>query len=162
MRTTLSVVVMCVLASVAFAAAEKVQPLKVKTGLWQMTQTITWSGVPPDVAATLKALPATTKYKTCVRTKDLNTNPWADGSGYHCDWTVLHSTGTDMEVRGNSCDIGSDYGMTSNVHGKIHVQDSENGTGSMAVTLAGNGQTMNGEASYTGKWLGAKCPADVN
>jgi Protein of unknown function (DUF3617) len=161
-RTTLSVVVICLLATVAFAAAEKFQPLKVKTGLWQMTETIKWSGLPPEMAAAMKAGPATRTYKTCVTEKDLNSNPWAEGSGHKCDWSVLHSTGTDMEVQGKSCDIGSEYGMKADVHMKIHVQDSGNGTGSMAVTLTGNGQTMDGTGLYTGKWIGAKCPADVN
>jgi Protein of unknown function (DUF3617) len=82
----------------------------------------------------------------------------ADGSGDKCTWTVLNSDGNDMEVQGTSCDLGKDYGIKAGVHGKIHVLDSENGTGSMEVTLTGNGQTMNGQASYTGKWIGESCP----
>lgn len=132
-------------------------PLNVKTGLWQITETVTWSGLPPQMAATMK--PQTRTYKSCVTAKDLNGNPWADGSGDKCTWAVLNSTGSDMEVQGTSCDLGRNYGMKTDVHGKIHVLDSEDGTGSMAVTLSGNGQTMNGNASYTGKWIGASCPA---
>jgi len=161
MRKPLSVAVICLLASVAFAATLEFQPLKVKTGLWQMTETVTWTGLPPQMAAMMRN-GQTRTYKSCVKAKDLNTNPWAEGSGEKCTWTVLNSTGTDMEVRGTSCDLGKDYGMTADVHGKIHVQDSENGTGSMAVTLTGNGQTMNGNASYNGKWIGASCPAGMN
>jgi Protein of unknown function (DUF3617) len=162
MRKTLSVAVICLLASVVFAAAGKFQPLNVKTGLWQVTETITWTGLPPQMAAMMKAAPQTRTYKSCVTAKDLTTNPWASGSDDKCHWTVLNSTATDMEVRGTSCDLGKDYGMTADVHGKIHVLDSENGTGTMAVALTGNGQTMNGHASYTGKWIGATCPADVH
>ena len=104
----------------------------------------------------------TVHYKSCVKPKDLSTNPWADGSGQKCAWTVLNSTGTDMEIRSTSCDLGKDYGMISEAHGKIHVIDSENGTGSFDITLTGNGQTMNGHATYTGKWSGATCSAGVN
>jgi hypothetical protein len=162
MRKTLFVAAICLLASVVFGAKEEFQPLKVKTGLWQVTETITWSGLPPQMAAIMKAAPPTRTYKSCVTAKDLNNNPWANGSGDKCTWTVLNSTGSDMEVQGTSCDLGNNYGMKADVHGKIHVQDSENGTGSMAVTLTGNGQTMNGNASYTGKWIGASCIAGTN
>jgi Protein of unknown function (DUF3617) len=155
------VAAICLLAAVVFAATGEFQPLKVKTGLWQMTETVTWNGLPPQMAPMMKAGPQPRTYKTCVTTEDLSTNPWAKGSGEKCTWTVLNSSGSDMEVRGTSCDFGKDYGMKADVHGKIHVLDSENGTGSMAITLTGNGQTMNGNASYTGKWIGASCAAGM-
>jgi Protein of unknown function (DUF3617) len=157
---TLTIAAICLVASVVLADTQKVQPLKVKTGLWEMTETIKWTGLPPQMAA--MAAPRTRAYKSCVTAKDLNTNPWADGSGYKCNWTVLNSTGSDMEVQATSCDLGENfYGMKADIHGKIHVQNSENGTGSMAVTVSGNGQTMNGNASYTGKWIAATCPAEI-
>ena len=159
MRMAIAVGVICLGGFLAFAATENFHPLNVKTGLWQMTETVTWTGLPPQLEATMRN-GNTLKYKTCVKAKDLNTNPWTNGSGEKCVWTVLNSTGTDMEVKGTSCDLGKDYGMTAEVHGKIHVLDSESGTGSFAVTLTGNGQTMNGHASYTGKWIGPSCPAE--
>ena len=64
-----------------------------------------------------------------------------------------------MEVRGIGCEFGKNSGMAAEIHGQIHVMDSENGTGSMTVTLTGNGQTMHGLAKYTGKWFSASCPA---
>jgi hypothetical protein len=161
MRKAIAAAVVCLAASLAYTSAGNVQPLNVKTGLWQMTETITWTGLPPQMASMMKN-GMTIKYKSCVKTKDLITNPWVNGSGEKCVWTVLNSTGTDMEVRGTSCDMGTDLGMTSEGHGKIHVLDSENGTGSVEVTLTGNGQTMHGHASYTGKWIGASCPANMN
>ncbi len=159
MRKIVFVSVVCSVASLVLAAAGDIQPLKVKTGLWQMTETVKWTGLPPQMAAMMKSAPPTRTYKSCVRAKDLSTNPWADGSGDKCTWTVLNSNGSDMEVQGTSCDLGKDFGMKADVHGKIHAVDSENGTGSMEVTLTGNGQTMNGHASYTGKWIGESCPA---
>jgi uncharacterized protein DUF3617 len=161
MRKTLSVAVICLAASVVFAATGKIQPLNVMTGLWQMTETVTWTGLPPQFAAMMKnAQPIS--YKSCVKPKDLSTNPWGNGSSEKCTWTAVNSTGTDMDVRATGCDLGKDYGMTAEVHGKIHVLDSEHGTGSMEVILTGNGQTMNGHASYTGKWIAPTCPAGMN
>jgi hypothetical protein len=57
-----------------------------------------------------------------------------------------------------SCHIGKHYGMTAEVHGKTHVLDSQDGTGSFSVTLTGNGQAMNGNATCTGKWIDATLP----
>jgi hypothetical protein len=159
MRKTLLILVVCSTASVVFAAAGQFQPLNVKTGLWHMTRAIKWTDLPPQMAAMMKATPQTTTYNSCVTTKDLNTNPWADGSRDNCTWTVLNSTTTDMELRGTGCDFDNDSGITADIHGQIHVLDSENGTGSMTLTLNANGQTMHGLASYTGKWISASCSA---
>src|ERR1700693_3768198 len=158
MRKRLLVVLICSAASVVFAAAAQLQPLKVKTGLWQMTETTTWTDLPPQMAAMMRAGGSQTKtYNSCVTPKDLSTNPWANGSGDNCTWTVLNSTSTEMEVQGTGCDLGKNYGMTAVVHGQIHILDSENGTGSMTITLSGNGMTMNGHASFAGKWISASC-----
>ena len=69
MRKAITAGVICVWAAVVLLAADKVQPLNVKTGLWQMTQTITWTGLPPQMAAMMKnARPV--NYKSCVKEKD--------------------------------------------------------------------------------------------
>jgi len=133
-------------------------PLNVKTGLWQMTETITWTGLPPQLASAMNGHPI--NYKSCVKSQDLSTNPWSEGSGEHCRWTTASSNGTDMTVQGNSCQMGN--GMTAQVQGTIHVVDSQDGTGSFDVTVTGNGQTMHGHATYTGKWIGATCAAGTN
>jgi hypothetical protein len=156
----IAVAVMCLAASLATAAGD-VHPLNAKTGIWQMTEVVTWTGLPPQYAAAMKS-GQPIKYKSCVKEQDLNGNPWANGSGEKCTWTVLKSTGTDMEVQGKSCDMGKDFGMTADVHGTIHVSDPENGNGSFSIVLTGNGQTMNGHASYTGKWASATCPAGTD
>jgi Protein of unknown function (DUF3617) len=156
MRTT--IVALGVLGT-TIALAASLQPLNVKTGLWQMTQTIQWTGLPPQLDAAM-AKARTHSYQTCVKPKDLSTNPWADGSDEKCTWTVVSSTGTDMEVRGSSCNMGSEFGMTSEIHGKIHVVDAENGTGSFDILLSGNGQKISGRAAYTGKWIGSRCAAE--
>lgn len=160
MRKAIALAVICLGASLALAAAANIQPLKVKTGLWQMTQTVTWTGLPPQYAAALtNGVPH--QYKSCVKQTDLLKNPWADGSGQKCSWTVLKSNGTDMEVQG-TCAPGNADGISMQMRGKIHAIDSENGTGSVDAILTMNGMTAKGHASYTGKWIGATCPAGMN
>ncbi len=165
MRRVSVLSVFCILAAGLVAqgtASPNVTPLNVKTGLWQMTETITWVGLPPQLAATMNNGHASMNYKSCVKPEDLSTNPWAGGSGHTCRWTALSSTGSDMEVRGEGCDMGKTWGMTADVKGKIHVIDSQDGTGSFDIVLTGNGQTMRGHAEYKGQWAAATCPHDMN
>lgn len=141
------------------AISASLHALNVKAGLWQMSVTTLWKGLPPQFESAMASGRAVT-YQTCVKPEDLSTNPWAGGSGQKCTWSVLKSTATDMELRGTSCDMGSEYGMTSEVYGKIHVTDPENGTGSFDITMTGNGHTVSGHSTYTGKRVGSSCPAE--
>jgi hypothetical protein len=160
MKRVMVVAAVCLMTCLATAAGD-VRPLNVKTGLWQMTEVVNWTGLPPQYAAAMKnGQPRS--YKSCVKEKDLSSNPWANGARDKCVWTVLKSTGSDMEVQGKSCDMGKEFGMTADVHGSIHVSDPENGTGEFSIVMTGNGQTMNGHANYTGKWVAASCPANMD
>lgn len=159
MKKAIALAVICLAGSLATAAGD-VHPLNAKTGLWQMTETITWTGLPPQYAAMMRnGRPIS--YKSCVKEKDLSSNPWGSKAEENCNWTVLKSSGTDMEFEGKACQMGN-FGV-ADMHGTIHVADPENGTGSVSIVLnAANGQTMNGHATYTGKWLAASCPANMN
>jgi hypothetical protein len=159
MQNKLMVVVIGLAASAVFAAAVQFQPLNVNTGLWHITKAVTWTSLPPQMAAMMRAAPKTISYNSCVTAQSLSSNPWANGSGDTCTWTVLTSTSTDMEVQGAGCNFGDGSGMTGTVHGTIHIVDPQHGTGSMAISLSGNGQSMQGTASYTGQWVSATCPA---
>lgn len=53
MTKAIAVAVMCLAGSLVFAQAGNLSPLKVKTGLWQMSETVTWTGLPPQLAATM-------------------------------------------------------------------------------------------------------------
>src|SRR5260370_15787351 len=101
MKRTIVVAVVCLGTAAALVAAADSQTLKVKTGLGQMTQTSTWAGVPQQWAAVIKN-GKTINYKSCVKAKDLTTNPWTDGDDSKCVWKVLKSDGTDMEVTAKS------------------------------------------------------------
>jgi Protein of unknown function (DUF3617) len=165
MRKTLFVAVICLVASVFLAATGAFTPLDVKTGLWEVTSTtkVDATGLPPQMAqivAMMNAAPPHT-WKSCVTPKQLNTNPWANGSDEKCTWTVLNSTATDMEVKGTSCMMGRNQGMNSEGTIKIHALDSEHVQATLDGTLTGNGFTAKEHATMTGKWLGATCPAGM-
>jgi hypothetical protein len=84
-----------------------------------MTETITWTDYPPQMAAMMQAASRTMTYSSCVTAKDLNTNSWANGSDDKCTWTVLNSASSEMEVKGTGCDFGKNSGMMADVHGQM-------------------------------------------
>ncbi|HKV61827.1 MAG TPA: DUF3617 family protein [Candidatus Acidoferrum sp.] len=188
MKKAIGVAVICLAASVAFAAtvllaqsqsktpaqdasathtnakvaSVQITPLNAKTGLWQTTMNAKYSGLPPQMAA---ALNPTMTYKSCLKPKDLSSSTWAkEALGLKCSsLTVLKSTGTDEDLQGKGCDVG--HGMTAEGHGKFHLLDSEDLMGSMEVTFTGfpgSGSTVRMHSDYTSKWIGATCPADMN
>jgi hypothetical protein len=183
MQRTLMLGAGFLLATAMLAATGNLTPLKVKPGLWQVTTTSTINGLggiaslPPDEQAKFAQMspqqraaveamikkqygsgPQTRTYKNCVTQKDIDdTSPW--GSGDKCTWNVITSTGTDLEAEGTSCDLGKNDGLTSKIHIKMHVSNSENVQASMDGSATGNGHTYTMNGSYTGKWLGATCPA---
>ena len=149
MRHTLLFAIL--LSATILLAAGSYQPLNVKPGLWHVTGTNQFGPGPVKL-----------DYKKCITQKDLSTNPWVNGPEEKCTWTVVTSTGTDMEVKGTSCEAGKEYGMVTNVDVKMHAVDSENVKASMQGTSTSNGQTMNVNGAYTGKWMGASCPAGTD
>lgn len=146
MRITISLALL--FTATILVAASGYQPLNVKPGLWHVT------GANQYMGNSMK-----TDYKKCIRAKDLNTNPWVNGPDENCTWTVVTSTGSDIEIKGTSCNLGREYGMDTSVDLKLHAVDSENVKASMQGTSTGNGQTMNVSGNFTGKWMGASCPA---
>jgi hypothetical protein len=155
MKIALGTLVICLLALFAFAQTHTSQPLNANTGLWQISETVTWTGLPPQYAAMMKN-GATRKYNKCVKPKDLTSNPWAE-PGRKCSWTILNSDATNLEIRSTSCALGN--GMTADAHGTIHLSDSRNGTGSFDLTMNGTDQNMKAHATYVGSWIGA-CPGN--
>ncbi len=106
--------------------------------------------------------PHTTTYQKCVTAKDLDTTPLLNKSDDKCTWTVLSSTGSEMDARGTSCAAGREQGMQTDIHIKVQVLDSENVKASAQGTATGNGHTVNINNEFTGKWIGSTCPAGTN
>ncbi len=146
-------------ATVLYAGSNS-QPLQVKTGLWQVTENLNYSGLPPEMQRMMgQGRPIT--YKSCVRAKDLNSNPFESGSDEHCKWTVLNSSATDMDVKGTGCRLGANEGMDANVNLKIHIVDPGTVTATADGTAVGNGMNVSMHNAYTGKWISATCPAGM-
>jgi hypothetical protein len=179
MKKTLIVFSVVLLAGAAVQAAGGLEPLHVKLGLWQSTvNNQLGGGLPPDMQARLAAMPPEQRarieammqkqfngmpqsntFKSCLTKEDLNKSaPW--GSGTKCNWTVITSTSSDLEVKGTGCDAGKNQGMDSEFHIKIHVVDSEHVKATFDGTMTGNGHTMTMNGNYTSEWVGATCPAD--
>jgi hypothetical protein len=163
MRKVLAAGAIGLAASLAFAPTVKLQPLKVKTGLWQTTSTVKFTGLPPQMAAGQNSH---SDFKSCLKQEDLEPNKWttAELGGLKCSsLTVLKSTGTDIEVEGKGCDVGE--GLTAEGRGKFHVVDPEHVTGSLDATWSGNtpygNLSVHGHGDYVEKWIGATCPANV-
>ena len=158
MRKAIALGVIGLAASLALAATGTLKPLNLETGLWQTTTTIKYIGLPPQMAAVANR---TITAKGCITPKDLGTNEWV--IGFKCSsWTVLKSTGTDMEAEGKACDVGN--GMTADGHGEFHAPDSKHLTGAIDADFTGfaGNSIVHLHADYTSNWLGATCPADVN
>jgi uncharacterized protein DUF3617 len=148
-RNTIALAILF-MATILFAG-NSYQPLNVKPGLWHVTGTNQFMGNPMK-----------TDYKKCITAKDLNSNPWVNGPDEKCTWTVVTSTGSDIEIKGTSCELGKEYGMNTNVDLKLHAVDSENVKASMQGSSTGNGQTTNLSGSFTGKWMGSSYPAKTD
>jgi hypothetical protein len=95
-------------------------------------------------------------YKICVKENDINKG-WTQGNDNKCPWKVLKSTSSDLELHSPSCKAG-DVELDLKLHAvdSEHVKAAVHGTG----TEQGNKITLDG--NYTGKWMGATCPADLN
>lgn len=132
-------------------AADNYQPMNVKTGLWDVTHTNNLGGSQHA-----------NSYKTCVTAKDLESNPWGKGPEEKCDWTVIKSTSSDMEVHGTSCEAGREFGMQTEVNLKIHVLDPANVKATMQGKSTGNGQTVPFSGTFIGKWVSSNCPAGTH
>ncbi len=137
------------LATTALIAADNIQPLNVKTGLWQVTYTTTIQGM---------GAPQTQTYKSCVTKEDQDKYPFPDRDN-DCKYKVESSTGSHMVVSGSCLYQGAEK---ANFKIQYDVIDSENVHGNGELTLAGPQATMHGEYSGKGKWIGATCPPDVH
>lgn len=138
---------MMLLAVISFATtvvvAADLQPLDVKSGLWQVTTTTTVQGM---------GAPMTHTYKSCVTDTDKYPFPDRDSE---CTYKVQSSTSTHMDVSG-SCAYQS--GEKADFKIQLDVIDSEKAKGNGQLTIAGPAGAMHGDYTGKGKWLSASCP----
>jgi Protein of unknown function (DUF3617) len=147
MRKMIVLGVIC-FAAILLIAADNIQPLNVKTGLWQVTTTLNVQGM---------GGPQVQNYKSCVKKENLNQYPFNDPDN-DCKYKIQSSTGTHMDVSGTCMYPGptkADFKI------QLDVIDSEHAQGSGQLTLASPQGTMHGDYSGKGKWVAASCPEET-
>ncbi len=152
-------------------AADKVDPLDVKTGLWDVTFTSNMSGAPPITADRLDKMSPeqrarlekmwkdreakgaqTSNRKHCVTQEQLKDHAFIEDEP-SCKRTVLASTSKELNVR---VQCSSEEGTrTSTYH--IHAVSSEEVKGAIHVEHSGGGRTLEITNDFTGKWLAPMC-----
>lgn len=171
-RLAASVACSCLLICLA---AQKIQPLNVKTGLWEITVVGTGTGqptLPPELAARMTpeqkakydaALEKAAKerekprtYKSCVTKEKLSENLF-DEDKANCKRVVQKSTGSLLELHQTCLEGKSKKEMDAH----IEASDSENVKGTTHMTMSQDSNTWNLTANYHGKWVGPSCPADT-
>jgi hypothetical protein len=149
----------------------KLQPLNVKTGLWESTVTYTRAGQMPIPAGTLARLtPAqrarleerakansgastTTTHQSCLKKEDLENPDFTDKK--KCTWTTLESSSTGAKGSA-TCDYREIDAKLSGT-GEFIVVDQEHINGTIHMTETAGGRSMNTDAKFSTKWLGSSC-----
>jgi Protein of unknown function (DUF3617) len=163
----LTLAVATAISSTAFAA----EPINIKPGLWDVTQTMTMSGAPlyvPGMNAASRAeyakswektanKPTTDQDQQCITAKDIKeARVFQDRSteGKQCKHTVKKQTSTAWSA---SSDCKDD--KTANLLEVDYAAPSpDRFTGTMKSTLTSpNGKTII-DMKMSGKWVGASCP----
>jgi hypothetical protein len=161
-----------VLWGVAAHAADAIQPLDVKVGLWEVTGTNAVSGLPPipqDVLdkmpperrAKLEAVmkersgqgPKTTTRKHCVTKEELEKSAVLGEDSKSCTRTVVTSTRRKLDARISCVEEGNRRAGTFD----LEAADREHVKGSMRMVVTGGDKTMTVTSTFTGKWIGPAC-----
>jgi uncharacterized protein DUF3617 len=161
-----------ILSSVAVGAADQGQPLNVKTGLWEVSRTMTRSGsmpIPPELLQRLspeqrarleermKAQSGeqtkTTTYQTCLTKEELQEGPTFNEEKYQCSRNILNSTSSKIELR-LTCE---QEGINGNGTIQIEALSPESVKGSVHIVANGGGKTMNSNSSFSAKWIASSC-----
>jgi hypothetical protein len=176
MRTTMWCVLIALCSSSVWAADNFVRP-NMKTGLWEITETHTMTGMPampsippealanmsPEQRAQMEARmkdsfgggPKTTTRKSCVTKEKLDKSSVFGDDRNECTRTVLSSSSTMTEVKIHC----AQKDMTSDGTFKFEALSPENVKGAMRMVMTGKGQSqpMHMDFDFTSKYLGAAC-----
>jgi len=168
-RTTLFVA-LTFTSFVGLWAQDKIQPMDVKPGLWQVTMTTTMAGqVPADLLQKLTPeqrakfeermaarsgepnKPMT--YKSCITQEQINKGYSFAEDRHSCTSTVVSSSRSKEDVR-LEC---SENGMKLN--GTVHLEriDSEDVKAQLESVGTDGERTIHSNATLAGKWLGSDC-----
>jgi hypothetical protein len=168
-----AVVLLLATASIPAWSADKLQPLDVKLGLWEVTTTSSNAGempIPADVLAKLtpeqrarmeeriKASSAgqtkTAVHKDCLTREKLEKSlAFGDEGMKSCNHTIVSSSTNKLEVR-LQC---TEKEVKANFVLQLEALNSEHVKGSVHGTASGNDHTMNTDSAFTARWIGGAC-----
>jgi hypothetical protein len=163
-----------ILTSSVLWAADKLQPLDIKMGLWETSMThapVSGLGMPtippealakmtPEQRARMEEMmknrgtgPKTTITKSCITREKLEKNLAFRDERSECTRTVLSSSSSGFEVKLHCVEKDS----TSDGTFKIDVIDSESVKGVLHMVASGNGHNMSIDSTFTSRYLGPAC-----
>jgi Protein of unknown function (DUF3617) len=151
-------------------ADEKVIPLDVKTGQWEMTHTTVLKGVPPipaellaqmppDARARYEAMapsdakPRTETRKHCVTAEDLKKSVFHGDNEKDCERKIVTSTSKRLEGR-IEC-VHKDVKQVGTY--AFEATDREHVKGTIKMDSAGDKHAMSFNGTFSGRWLGPTC-----
>jgi len=172
MRTNI-IVGLIFITSLAVWAADKVQPLNVKVGLWDVTTTATTSGeisIPAGLlekltpqqrarveertnARTSEASRVTTR-KYCLTRERLDQGVTFGEDRRSCTRSVVASTRNKLEMR-IEC-VRQSQDMKSEGTVQVETIDSEKVKGSVRLTVSGDRAAVS-TSTFTARWIGPIC-----
>jgi Protein of unknown function (DUF3617) len=153
-------------------AADSLQPLDVKLGLWESTSTMEHSGTPPIPQELLERLTPeqrakmeerlkaqqgskTNARKSCVTKESLDKAMAFGSDDRACHRTIVSSSSTKVDAK-IECSAG---GMKST--GTVHVDviSSEHVKGTVVMNMGDGTRAMKVNSTFESKWLGPVCGA---
>jgi Protein of unknown function (DUF3617) len=170
MRTKL-LLILTVSSGIGLWATDKITPLNVKEGLWEMTVTHSMTGMPatanipadalakmtPEQRARIEAMmkggPSTDVRKECITREKLEKNSAFSASRGNCTRTLVNSTSHKLEVKFHCEEKQSSSDGTF----LVEVMGSDNVNGTMHSVINNNGRTMNMDFTISSKYLGPTC-----
>jgi len=159
-------------------AADAIEPLDIKPGLWEISLTVRNNGLPPITPADLSKLtpeqratieakakerkaegPRTTVKRSCLNEEDLHQPLMLTfgGEGQGCQQTVTNASGAKREIRVD-CGKGDAHGGGTV---RIEALDPENAKVDSTWTATEGGRTIKMTSTATLRWLGAVCELNL-
>jgi hypothetical protein len=173
MRIAITLIISSLCISAAFAGDTLVRP-NIKTGLWEVTETHTMTGmpampsIPPDALAkmtpeqraqieermnSMGGGPKTTTRKDCITKEQLDKDLAFGEKRQECTRTVISSSSTMTEMKVHCQEKES----TSDGTFKIEALSSENVKGTVRMVINSHGRPMNMNFDFISKYLGPAC-----
>lgn len=160
-----------VLLSAAVYGADKVTPMNVKIGLWDVTYSSSAKGdlpldsdelkkLTPEQRASLEQMwkaqqskgAQTETRKRCLTEKSLKEDPFIEKSP-NCTRTVVTSSSSEIYVR-EQCSLN---GKQENTSYDIRALTPESVKGTIRMEDTGNNKTMNLSGDFTAHWIAPIC-----